>query len=75
MLLSLILTLHLAAVPAGAGEPDEILDHVNEAWTGDLDGMVERGFIRILTVHNPLFFTFDGVDQRGFAAERMLCAF
>jgi membrane-bound lytic murein transglycosylase MltF len=69
MLLPLILTLQLAAVPAGAGEPDEILDHVNEAWTGDLDGMVERGFIRVLTVHNPLTFTFDGVDQRGFAAE------
>ena len=52
-----------------AGSGDEILADVNEAWTGDLDGMVERGFVRILTVHNPLSFTFDGVDQRGFAAE------
>ena len=34
-----------------------------------IPGMVERGFVRILTVHNPLSFTFDGVDQRGFAAE------
>jgi membrane-bound lytic murein transglycosylase MltF len=42
---------------------------VTEPWTGDLDGMVKRGFIRILTVHNPLFFTFDGERQRGLAAE------
>ena len=69
MLLPLILSLHLVASPAVTGEPDEILEHVNEAWTGDLDGMIERGFIRVLTVHNPLFFTFDGVDQRGFAVE------
>ena len=44
---------------------DEILEHANEAWTGDLDGMTKRGFIRILTVHNPLFFQFDGAGQRG----------
>ena len=69
MLLSLILALQLAASSAEPGGHDEILKDVNEAWTGDLDGMVERGFVRILTVHNPLFFTFDGVDQRGFAAE------
>jgi membrane-bound lytic murein transglycosylase MltF len=69
MLLTLIVALQLAAASPGAGAQDEILEHVNEAWTGDLDGMVERGFVRILTVHNPLFFTFDGVDQRGFAAE------
>ncbi len=33
----------------------EIIDHVLEAWTGDLDGMVERGFVRLLTAHNPLY--------------------
>jgi membrane-bound lytic murein transglycosylase MltF len=68
MLLSLIIALQLAAATPAAGGQDEILEHVNEPWTGDLDGMIERGFVRILTVHNPLFFTFDGVDQRGFAA-------
>ncbi|RLE19942.1 MAG: hypothetical protein DRJ50_11520, partial [Actinobacteria bacterium] len=49
------------------GKSNEILDHVQEAWTGDLDGMVKRGFVRILTVHNPLYFTFDGKEQRGLA--------
>jgi membrane-bound lytic murein transglycosylase MltF len=68
-MLPTILTLLLAVAPAGAAETDEILEHVNEPWTGDLDGMVERGFVRVLTVHNPLFFTFDGADHRGLATE------
>ena len=48
---------------------DEILEHASEPWTGDLKGMTERGFIRILTVHNPLFFQFDGAGQRGLVSE------
>lgn len=54
-----------AAVDAG----DEILEHATDSWTGDLDGITERGFLRILTVHNPLFFSFDGAEQRGMVAE------
>ena len=38
-------------------------------WKGDLDGMVERGFVRILTVYNPLFFAYDGIEQRGLAVD------
>ena len=49
---------------------DEILEHANLAWTGDLDGMTKRGFVRILTVHNPLLFQFDGARQRGLVAAR-----
>ena len=49
---------------------DEILEHANQAWTGDLDGMTKRGFVRILTVHNPLLFQFDGASQRGLVAAR-----
>ncbi|HKJ52600.1 MAG TPA: transporter substrate-binding domain-containing protein, partial [Gammaproteobacteria bacterium] len=52
-----------------AGKPHEILAHVNKPWRGDLDGIVERGFLRILTVHNPLFFSFDGEKQEGIVAE------
>jgi len=69
MWIPVILALQLAVAPAASGEHEEILEHVNESWTGDLDGMVERGFIRILTVHNPLFFTFDGIEHRGLAVE------
>ncbi|TNF87134.1 MAG: transporter substrate-binding domain-containing protein [Gammaproteobacteria bacterium] len=53
----------------GLEELNEIMEHANEPWTGDLDGITERGFLRILTVHNPLFFHFDGADQKGMVAE------
>ncbi|MCG8592711.1 MAG: transporter substrate-binding domain-containing protein, partial [Proteobacteria bacterium] len=38
-------------------------------WTGDLDGMVERRLIRILTVHNPMLYSLDGPRQRGLVYE------
>lgn len=50
-------------------EENAILEHALEPWTGDFDGMVERGFVRVLTAYNPLFFTYDGVEQRGLAVE------
>ena len=56
-------------VLAASGEQNEIMEHVNEPWRGDLDGMTERGFLRILTVHNPLFFSFDGAEEKGMVAE------
>lgn len=57
------------AVAATPEEADKILQHAHEPWSGDLDGMTGRGFLRILTVHNPLFFTFDGDRQKGMVAE------
>ena len=45
------------------------MEHANEPWSGDLDGITKRGFLRILTVHNPLFFSFDGDGQKGMVAE------
>jgi membrane-bound lytic murein transglycosylase MltF len=56
-------------VLAASDEQDEIMAHANEPWSGDLDGITERGFLRILTVHNPLFFSFDGAKQKGMVAE------
>jgi membrane-bound lytic murein transglycosylase MltF len=56
-------------VTVKVGVSDEILDHVTEAWTGDLNGIVERGFVRILTVYNPLYFTFEGKKRYGLAVE------
>ena len=54
---------------AASESQDEIVEHANEAWSGDLDGITERRFLRILTVHNPLFFSFDGDSQKGVVAE------
>jgi membrane-bound lytic murein transglycosylase MltF len=52
-----------------SSEQDEIMEHANELWSGDLDDIIERRFLRILTVHNPLFFSFDGEKQRGVMAD------
>ncbi len=57
-----------AADPEAEAE-DAILEHALEAWTGDFDGMVERGFVRLLTAYNPISFTYDGVEQKGLAVE------
>jgi len=48
--------------------PPELEPHL-EPWTGDLDGMLERGLIRILTAHNPMLYTLDGARQRGIVYE------
>jgi membrane-bound lytic murein transglycosylase MltF len=59
-----------ADIPEAAGvDGAALLDFVDAPRTGDLDGMVERGFVRVLTVYNPLFFSFDGGAQRGLDAE------
>jgi membrane-bound lytic murein transglycosylase MltF len=56
-------------VLAASNQQDEIMEHANEPWNGDLDGITERKFLRILTVHNPLFFSFDGAKQKGMVAD------
>ena len=50
-----------------------LLEHASEPWTGDFDGMVERGFVRVLTAYNPLFLSFDGptTSKRGLVVEIM----
>lgn len=40
-----------------------------EPWTGDLPEMAERRVVRLLTVHEPMFFGFDGRRQSGLIAE------
>ena len=54
---------------APASEPAEILAHALEPWRGDLDGMIERGFVRVLTAYNPIFFHYDGVERKGLAVD------
>jgi len=56
----------LAQKPAPSGKQltlDPAL--VQKPWNGDLDGMVERRLIRILTVHNKNNFFLDKGVQRG----------
>lgn len=45
------------------------LAELADRWTGDLDGMVERRTIRVLTVHGDGFYYLDGASQRGVTYE------
>ena len=68
----LVATLVVGATGNGAGNDDEdvLLEHANKPWTGDFDGMRERGFVRVLTAYDPFNFTYDGFDQAsGFTVE------
>ena len=38
-------------------------------WTGDLDGMIERRFIRVLTIYSRTTFFVDKGTQRGLVAD------
>ena len=69
---ALLLAALLAGSPAvarDAGEAESIIEHATDPWTGDLDGIIERGFLRVLTVYNPLYFDYLGFEQQGLAVE------
>ena len=54
---------------SGDDSKDVILAAAQKPWKGDLDAMAERGFIRILTTYNPLFFSYTGIEQHGLMVE------
>jgi membrane-bound lytic murein transglycosylase MltF len=58
-----------AAIPEGAGtSPDQensARSLISKKWTGDLDGMIKRRLIRVLTVYSKTNFFVDGAIQRG----------
>ncbi len=43
-----------------------------EEWTGDLDGMIERGYVRALVAYSKTFYFLDGGTQRGATYEGLL---
>ena len=43
------------------------IEKVRKPWTGDLDGMIERRVIRVLTVYSKTFYFVDKGTQRGTA--------
>ena len=59
----------LAAAPAGSGAHDEILEHANDPWTGDLDGITKRGLLnRIRGKHAA-----SGKRARAHTLKRIAC--
>jgi membrane-bound lytic murein transglycosylase MltF len=48
-----------------ADPTDRIIEALSANLHGDIDQLMERGFIRILSVHNPLFFNLNSAEQGG----------
>ena len=50
----------------GAGAPsDEVVARVMAPWTGDLDGMVKRRYVRVLVAFSRTDYFLDGPQQHG----------
>ncbi len=69
----LSLVLSLSGMPPEAGAistfDDTAMKKILQPWKGDLDGMIERRFIRVLVTYNKTDFFLDGADNRGFTYE------
>lgn len=50
---------------------DILIAALAEPWRGDLEGIVERGYLRVGLALNPIHFSYDGADQRGLAVDAM----
>ena len=48
-----------------------MIDPLRAAWTGDLEGMVERRIVRILVNYSPTNFSIQRGQPRGFEVEQM----
>lgn len=53
-------------------EVDQSILKLDEKWTGDYDGMVERHVIRALVPYSKTFYFIDGGDQRGLTYEALV---
>ncbi len=65
LLAAILLPGTAAAAKDALTQPDQsLLQHVGKPYLGDFDGMRKRGFVRILTAYNPIFFTYGGPTQK-----------
>ena len=61
-----------AAAPAETAteaEEDALVAALAEPWAGDLDGIVERGYLRFGVAYNPILFSYDGPHQQGLSVD------
>jgi membrane-bound lytic murein transglycosylase MltF len=71
LLVSVVLSPLILAQEAGseevpAEEPDDpILDQALTPWTGDLDGILKRGMLRVAIPYGLMTYFNDGPEQRG----------
>jgi membrane-bound lytic murein transglycosylase MltF len=48
---------------------DHLVAALSAPWTGDLDGILKRSYIRVGVPYDPLFFWYDGATQQGLSVE------
>jgi len=60
-----------AAEAYAADYQDPVIAPIMQPWTGDLDGMVKRRYIRALVPYSKTYFFIDRGDQRGIATEML----
>jgi membrane-bound lytic murein transglycosylase MltF len=61
----------VGAEAVGADEADELFARMAEPFVGDLDAMVERGFLRVGAPYSPVFFIADGPHATGLTVDLM----
>ncbi len=69
--LGAVLCLLVPAVHGGQEQSPRLLSVIAKPWTGDLDGMVKRRFIRVLTVYSNTFYFIDRGAERGMTYEAL----
>jgi membrane-bound lytic murein transglycosylase MltF len=51
---------------------DAVVEHLQrERWTGDLDGIVKRRYLRVLVIPDKTYFFFDGQQMHGVTYDAM----
>lgn len=71
LLAPLVLAQEPAAQP-NAEADDPILDQALTPWTGDLDGILKRGILRVAVPYGLLTYFNDGPEQRGLTYDNLM---
>ncbi len=54
------------------GKSDNLIKALNTNISGDLDELLERGFIRVLSVRNPIYFNLNSFEHPGYLPDKAL---
>lgn len=70
LMLSIVLMQGGSAFASSAADSEtDLLKYLNTPWTGDLDGMRNRRYIRVLVTYSRTNFFLDGAATRGITTE------
>lgn len=60
-----------AASQDAVSDEDRVFAKIAEPWSSDLDGMLDRGLLRVGVAYGPLFFVADGPKTSGMTVDLM----